>query len=146
MNAILKKVEELCGLLCLETPPTAAELAGKLGTVRRQSKSAVYVQPADPSFREVIIGLDPRGGGPKHVELFLADPAALQVGALSHRYGEPQIPPRVSWDSPTSLIYRTERDACGRYLCVIIADLAKVGASGAPADEVRQLTVKRGKR
>jgi hypothetical protein len=145
MDPVLQLVEQLCSQLCQEPPPAAQELVGKLGTIRRQSKSAVYVQAADLAFSSISIGLDLRNGSPKDVDLFLADATLLKVEALATRYGQPAIPPRVSWDSPTSLVFSWQRHSADPYVCVISADLAELGAQGAAQDRVRRITVMRRK-
>jgi len=139
MESPLTLVLQICDTLS-QGPVVAAELAGRLGALEHEGRSAVYAKPTAPAFKQLIASRDRTSGETRSLELILAPETALVVAELTRTFGAFGTPPKVSWDSPTRLTFTHEPAADRPRRCVIAATLVE-GATASEQAQLASLTI-----
>ncbi len=121
-------------------PVQATALTPRFGSLLREGRSALYLQPADLALEQIIVSRARDTGSVRSVEVLLAQPAQLTVAALSRLFTTPATPPKVSFDAPTRLVYRWPAPPDRPLECRLSATLV-AGASAEDGAIVRSLTL-----
>lgn len=100
------------------SPESPVEIARRFGAVEADTPGAVYVAPADPRLKKVIVAKRHGTAELNDVELQLATPGALAVAELEALWGAPGRPPALAIETRT-LLFRPTPPAGSRFQATV---------------------------
>jgi hypothetical protein len=125
-------VERICDWLC-SGPLAAVELAGRLGRIESEGKTAVYVIPSNAAWSRIVISRERDTHDATYVALTPARAGIIDVAALKARFGPSTEPVKIHWDSPTRLHFDADRDGRRPFRCKVIAEVDETGGQAEAA-------------
>ena len=116
------------------SPESPVEIARRFGAVEADTPGAVYVAPADPRLKKVIVAKRHGTAELNDVELQLATPGALAVAELEALWGPAGRPPALAIETRT-LLFRPTPPAGSRFHATVA--LTVEGAGDGPVTWVK---------